>query len=106
MSSEDLVRVPRAMSEAFIQEFCTEVPETLDWVVRDTLPGEHDPRRLLTQRGLARFRQWLAAPPAPPPAMQQVSLLHLVSLSYEAGLVTDPTVCKQLCRPYRAEDEV
>jgi hypothetical protein len=63
------------------------------------LPGETEPRELLDRDGLYAFREWSATEPAGSYVEQQVMLLHVVSLSYEAGLITDPEECRRLCVP-------
>jgi hypothetical protein len=94
-----LQRVPRSILEPLLALWHEDHPEAAQWLCWRQLAGESAPRQVVTRDGLYAFRDWVATEPSGTYRHQQALLLHVVSLSYEAGLITDPEECKRLCRP-------
>jgi hypothetical protein len=99
MARHGFPRVPRQIIEPLLRAWRQEWPEAAQHIHWQRLPDELTPRQVVDQAGLSAFRAWLAAPPTLPAVVQRVILLHVVSLSYEAGFITDPDECTRLCQP-------
>ena len=99
MASPYVKRVPRQILEPLLDLWREDHPEAAQWIVWRRLRGEPAPRQLLDRDGLYAFREWMVTEPSGSYVEQQAILLHVVSLSYEAGLITDPEECRRLCVP-------
>jgi hypothetical protein len=83
-----LKRVPRSIVEPLFGLWQEDHPEAAKWLYWRQLAGESAPRQVVTRDGLYAFREWIASEPAGPYEIQLATLFQVVSLSYEAGLIT------------------
>jgi hypothetical protein len=99
MLSPYVKRIPRRILEPLLRLWCEDEPPARQYLHWHRLPDEPLSRRIVDRDGLYAFRAWIATQPSGPSVEQQALLLHVVSLSYEAGFITDPEECKRLCVP-------